>query len=119
MPPYEPMRGLTELSQTSILPCQVYLIPSHKSKACHRALCITEIQHMIVGHLFTEDCVALALVCRLLHEAALDRIWATLPTLNPLWRLWPDTAAFVDVNNRLVRSSSFPNQGDGILNPFS
>jgi len=59
--------------------------------ALHPALCTDEILRLIIERLDRKSCVRLARTCKAVHEAALDAIWHDIPSVEPLFSLFPPT----------------------------
>ena len=59
--------------------------------ALHPALCTDEIIRLVIALLDRKSCVRLARTCKAVQEAALDAIWRDIPSVEPLFSLFPPT----------------------------
>lgn len=59
--------------------------------ALHPALCTDEIIRLIIERLDRKSCVRLARTCKAVQEAALDTVWRDIPSVEPLFSLFPPT----------------------------
>lgn len=59
--------------------------------ALHPALCTDEIIRLVIALLDRKSCVRLARTCKAVQDAALDAIWRDIPSVEPLFSLFPPT----------------------------
>ena len=59
--------------------------------ALHPALCTDEIIRLIIALLDRKSCARLARTCNAVQEAALDAVWRDIPSVEPLFSLFPPT----------------------------
>jgi hypothetical protein len=57
----------------------------------HPALCTDEIIRLIIALLDRKSCVRLARTCKAVQQAALDAVWREIPSVQPLFSLFPPT----------------------------
>jgi hypothetical protein len=71
--------------------------------ALHPALCTDEIIRLIIGLLDRKSCARLARTCKAVQEAALDAIWRDIPSVEPLFSLFPPTCMLGNPYEAVVR----------------
>ena len=73
----------------------------------HRCLQIDEIVRNMLAYVNRADCLSVAMTCHALLETALDEVWRSLTTIEPLLRCLPPGCISQGSTNTIVSERSY------------